>query len=68
MISLSEILPPTQRDCYVPELPQTLISGQWHEGHEGHEDHGGIEGQELPRRLQGDQGDVGHLRAIHNNN
>ena len=68
MISLSEILPPTQRDCYVAELPQTLISGQGHEGHEGHEGHGGKKEQELPRRLQGDQGDVGHLRAIHNNN
>ena len=64
MISLSEILPPTQRDCYVPELPQTLISGQGYKGHEGHEGHRGIEEQEL----QGDQGDVGHLRAIHNNN
>ena len=73
MISLSEILPPTQRDCYVPELPQTLISGQGHKGHEGHEGHEGQEGhggkkeKELPRRLQGDQGEVGHLKAIHNN-
>jgi len=69
--SLSEI--PTQRDCYVPELPQTLVSGQGHEGHEGHEGHkeheglGGIEGQELPRRLQGGQGDVSSLSTIHNN-
>ena len=68
MISLSEILPPTQRDCYVPELPQTLISGQGYKGHEGHEGHRGIEGQELPRRLKGGQGDVGPLTTIHNNN
>ena len=67
MISLSEILPPTQRDCYVPELPQTLISGQEHKSHEGHEGHGGIAGQELPRRLQGDQGEVGPLTTIHYN-
>jgi len=38
-----------------------------HKGHEGHEGHGGIEGQELPRRLQGGQGDVGPLSSIHNN-
>ena len=36
-------------------------------GHQGHEDHGGIEGQELPRRLQGGQGEVGPLSTIHNN-
>ena len=36
--------------------------GQGHEGYEGHEGHGGIEGQELPRKLQGDQGDVRPLR------
>jgi len=27
----------------------------------------GIEGQELPRRLQGGQGDVGPLTTVHNN-
>jgi len=61
MSSCQRCLPPTQRDSYVPELPQTLISGQGHEGHEG------MEGQELPRRLQGGQGDVGPLTTIHNN-
>ena len=68
-VACERCLPPTQRDCYVPELPQTLISGQGHDqGHEGHKGHGGIEGQELPRRLQGDQGGVGSLTTIHNNN